>query len=285
MAAGEPPAPEAPLLEVTGLTKSFVSRNRMFRPARMVVAAADIRFSVHAGETVSIVGESGCGKTTLGRMIMRLIEPDAGTIRLAGTDIWRTRGDALRQYRQQVQIVFQDPFASLNPRQTVGDAIIRGPLAFGVPLADARARAIQLLERVGLGAAALQRYPHEFSGGQRQRIAIARALSVQPRVLIADEAVSALDVSVQAQVLALLSELKREFGLTMLFITHDLRVASEISERIVVLQRGQVVEQGTTAQIFGSPQSAYTRQLLDAMPGKNLFANPGGRERIVARQA
>jgi peptide/nickel transport system ATP-binding protein len=206
---------------------------------------------------------------------MRLTEPDAGTIKLEGRDLLRASGAELRAYRRQVQIIFQDPFASLNPRQPIGDAIMRGPIAFGMPRADARALTASLLERVGLGAAAIPRYPHEFSGGQRQRIAIARALALQPRVLISDEAVSALDVSVQAQVLALLEELKNEFELTMLFITHDLRVAAEISDRVIVLQRGQVVEEGSSAQIFGAPQHAYTRQLLDAMPGKDIFVHPG----------
>jgi len=264
-----------PMLEVAGLHKTFVSRSGWFNPARVVVAADNINFVVRAGETVSIVGESGSGKTTLGRMIMRLTEPDAGTIKLEGRDLLRASGAELRAYRRQVQIIFQDPFASLNPRQPIGDAIMRGPIAFGMPRADARALTASLLERVGLGAAAIPRYPHEFSGGQRQRIAIARALALQPRVLISDEAVSALDVSVQAQVLALLEELKNEFELTMLFITHDLRVAAEISDRVIVLQRGQVVEEGSSAQIFGAPQHAYTRQLLDAMPGKDIFVHPG----------
>jgi peptide/nickel transport system ATP-binding protein len=269
------------VLEVAGLHKTFVSRSGWFGPARVVVAADNINFVVRAGETVSIVGESGSGKTTLGRMIMRLTEPDAGAIKLAGTDVLRASGAQLRAYRRQVQIVFQDPFASLNPRQSIGDAIMRGPIVFGTSHADARALTARLLERVGLGAAAMPRYPHEFSGGQRQRIAIARALALQPRVLIADEAVSALDVSVQAQVLALLEELKNEFGLTMLFITHDLRVAAEISDRVVVLQRGQVVEEGSSAQIFRAPRHAYTRQLLDAMPGKDIFAHPGDAARFA----
>jgi peptide/nickel transport system ATP-binding protein len=276
-AGAQPAARRAtpPVLEVSGLHKTFVSRSGWFSPARVVVAADNISFVLRAGETVSIVGESGSGKTTLGRMIMRLTEPDAGAIKLAGNDVLRASGAQLRAYRRQVQIVFQDPFASLNPRQPIGDAIMRGPVAFGTSRTDARALAARLLERVGLGAAAMPRYPHEFSGGQRQRIAIARALVLQPRVLIADEAVSALDVSVQAQVLALLEELKNELGLTMLFITHDLRVAAEISDRVVVLQRGQVVEEGSSAQIFDAPQHLYTRQLLDAMPGRDIFAHPG----------
>jgi peptide/nickel transport system ATP-binding protein len=186
-----------PMLEVADLRKTFASRSGWFGPARVVVAADNINFVLRAGETVSVVGESGSGKTTLGRMIMRLTEPDVGAIKLAGSDVLRASGAQLRAYRRQVQIVFQDPFASLNPRQPIGDAIMRGPVAFGTSRADAHVLAARLLERVGLGAAAMPRYPHEFSGGQRQRIAIARALVLQPRVLIADEAVSALDVSVQ----------------------------------------------------------------------------------------
>lgn len=170
------------------------------------------------------------------------------------------------------QIVFQDPYASLDPRLKVGESIIRGPMAFGTSRAEARAKAEKWLVRVGLGAGALDRFPHEFSGGQRQRICIARALALDPTFLIADEAVSALDVSVQAQVLELLSELKAEMGLTMLFITHDLRVAREIADRIVVMQRGAIVEQSTAEQLFGAPKSDYTRSLLDAVPGRDFFA-------------
>ncbi len=170
-----------------------------------------------------------------------------------------------------MQIIFQDPFASLNPRQKVGDAIARGPMIYGTPRAEALKAAAALLERVGLGASAINRFPHEFSGGQRQRISIARALALKPRLLIADEAVSALDVSIQSQVLALLAELKAELGLTMMFITHDLRVAAEISNSVVVMQKGQIVERGAPGALFSNPQHAYTRTLLSAMPGLDFF--------------
>jgi peptide/nickel transport system ATP-binding protein len=261
----------APLLSIAQLRKTFVSRAGWFAPPRTVVAADGIDLVVPEGETVAIVGESGSGKSTLGRMVMRLIEPDSGQMLFAGQPVLGLRGAALRDYRRQVQIIFQDPFASLNPRQKIGEAIARGPIVFGTPRAQALREAAALLERVGLNAGALDRFPHEFSGGQRQRIAIARALALRPRLLIADEAVSALDVSIQAQVLALLAELKAELGLTMLFITHDLRVAAEIAQTVVVMRKGRIVERGAPAQIFGRPQHDYTRQLLGAMPGLDFF--------------
>ena len=259
-----------PLLKIEGLNKTFVTRSGLFTPPRTVVAADSIDLSITEGETVSVVGESGSGKSTLGRMVMRLIEPDSGSILFAGQPVGHSVAD-VREYRRQVQIIFQDPFASLNPRQKVGEAIARGPIIFGTPRAEALKIAAALLERVGLSASAIDRFPHEFSGGQRQRISIARALALKPRLLIADEAVSALDVSVQAQVLALLAELKTEFGLTMMFITHDLRVAAEISNSVVVMQKGRIVERGAPAQLFSDPQHAYTRQLLGAMPGLDFF--------------
>ena len=260
-----------PLLKIEHLSKTFVSRSGLFQPPRTVVAADGIDLSIHEGETVSVVGESGSGKSTLGRMVMRLIEPDSGNISFAGKPVLGQDAAALRDYRRQVQIIFQDPFASLNPRQKVGDAIARGPMIHGSSRTDAMKAAAALLDRVGLGASAVNRFPHEFSGGQRQRIAIARALALKPRLLIADEAVSALDVSIQAQVLALLAELKAEFNLTMMFITHDLRVAAEISNAVVVMQKGQIVERGAPGQLFSNPQHAYTRTLLGAMPGLDFF--------------
>ena len=264
-------AARPPLLRVRGLQKCFVSAGGLWRPRREVVAARDIDLDVPEGATIAIVGESGSGKSTLGRMVMRLMEPDSGRIEFAGRSVLAQDAAALREYRRQVQIIFQDPFASLNPRQKVGDAIARGPMIFGTPRAEAMKAAAALLERVGLGAAAIDRFPHEFSGGQRQRISIARALALKPRLLIADEAVSALDVSIQAQVLALLAELKAELGLTMMFITHDLRVAAEISNSVVVMRKGQIVERGAPAQLFSAPQHEYTRQLLGAMPGLDYF--------------
>jgi len=260
-----------PLLKIEQLRKTFVSKSGPFSPPRTVVAADGIDLAIEEGETVSVVGESGSGKSTLGRMVMRLIEPDSGRILFAGRPVLGQSAAALRDYRRQVQIIFQDPFASLNPRQKIGEAIARGPMIHGTPRAEAMKAAAALLERVGLGASALHRFPHEFSGGQRQRISIARALALRPRLLIADEAVSALDVSIQAQVLALLAELKAELGLTMMFITHDLRVAAEISQSVVVMQKGRIVERGAPAQIFGNPQHDYTRTLLGAMPGLDFF--------------
>ena len=260
-----------PLLKIEQLKKTFVSKSGMFSPVRTVVAADHIDLAIQEGETVSVVGESGSGKSTLGRMVMRLIEPDSGRITFAGQPILGQDAAALRAYRKQVQIIFQDPFASLNPRQKVGDAIARGPMIYGASRTDALKAAAALLDRVGLGASAVHRFPHEFSGGQRQRISIARALALKPRLLIADEAVSALDVSIQSQVLALLAELKAELGLTMMFITHDLRVAAEISNSVVVMQKGQIVERGAPGALFSNPQHAYTRTLLGAMPGLDFF--------------
>lgn len=261
----------APLLQVEALNKTFVTRQGLFAPPRKVVAADALHLALREGETLAVVGESGSGKSTLARMVLRLIEPDNGDILWRGAKVRGMNRSALRQYRRKAQIVFQDPWSSLDPRLKVGESILRGPVAFGMPRAEAALIARQWLERVGLGGQAFDRFPHEFSGGQRQRICIARALALDPELLIADEAVSALDVSVQSQVLDLLAGLKAEMGLSMLFITHDLRVAREVADRIIVMQKGRIVEENTAADLFGNPADPYTRSLLEAVPGRAFF--------------
>ncbi len=255
-------------VEVVGLDKTYVSGGGWFQPARSVQAAKDVNFDIFRGETLGLVGESGSGKSSVARLVVRLLEADRGTVRLGETDLTGLRGKALRDQRRRIQMVFQDPFASLNPRRKVGQIITDGPIAHGIDLATAQARARDLLGLVGLNASAMERFPHEFSGGQRQRIGIARALALDPEILVADEAVSALDVSVQAQVLKLLEDLKMRLGLSMLFITHDLRVAAQICDRIAVMQRGTIVELKPTAALFAAPEHPYTRELLAAVPGQ-----------------
>ena len=239
-----------------------------FGRGRVVRAAQDISLSLRRGETLGIVGESGSGKSTVARCIMRLIDPTSGEILLDSVNIADMTQRRLRPLRHQIQIVFQDPYRSLNPRRTVGNSIVEGPMNFGVSAEQAWQKARELIEIVGLSADTLDRFPHQFSGGQRQRICIARALAMEPLILIADEAVSALDVSVQAQVLDLLDEVKRKFSLAMLFITHDLRVAAQICDRIMVMQRGQLVEDGPTAEVYSDPSDQYTKDLLAAAPGQ-----------------
>jgi peptide/nickel transport system ATP-binding protein len=254
-------------LSVEGLSKTYVSRASLFGAKRIVAAADEVSFTLRRGETLGIIGESGSGKSTVGKCLVRLLAADAGAIRLGEVDFLAQRGEALRALRRKVQMIFQDPYASLNPRKSVGRIITDGPIAHGVARAEAERRAGELMELVGLGADALKRYPHEFSGGQRQRIGIARALALDPDVIVADEAVSALDVSVQAQVLALLADLKRSMALSLVFITHDLRVAAQICDRVAIMQRGRIVEIGPTAAVFAAPEHAYTRELLAAVPG------------------
>ena len=256
------------VLDVQGLHKTYSTR-RLFGGGRAVAAAQDVALTVRRGEIVGVVGESGSGKSTLARCIVRLIDPTSGSIRIHGAEIATVQGSTLRPLRQRIQIVFQDPYRSLNPRVKVGDSIIEGLLNFGMTRDAALARAAALLSMVGLDASALQRYPHQFSGGQRQRICIARALALEPDIVVADEAVSALDVSVQAQVLALLDEIRERTGVAVLFITHDLRVAAQICDTIVVMQRGQVVESGPAAEVLTEPRCAYTRALIEAAPGRN----------------
>ncbi len=243
------------------------------RKSRDVHAADNVNIELRRGETLGIVGESGSGKSTVARMIARLIEPSAGAVELDGTTVTGVKRAIERAMRRRVQVVFQDPYRSLNPRRTVGAAIAEGPINFGATRADAWRRAGELMTLVRLSPAALQRYPHEFSGGQRQRICIARALALDPELLIADEAVSALDVSVQADILQLLEDIQQRLDLTLLFITHDLRVAAQICNRIVVMQHGRIVEQGAVAEVFTAPRQPYTQQLLAAAPGRS-FAFP-----------
>jgi peptide/nickel transport system ATP-binding protein len=251
------------------LSKTYRTGSLLF-PGRMVRAAENVDIVVRRGETVGIVGESGSGKSTVARCIARLVVPTSGAIRIGEIDVARLSESRLRQHRRHVQIVFQDPYRSLNPRRTVGASIVEGPMNFGLSQPEARKRASRLMTLVGLAPDALDRYPHQFSGGQRQRIAIARALAMEPQLLIADEAVSALDVSVQAQVLRLLDDVRLRFDLAVLFITHDLRVAAQICDRIAVMQRGVVVEQGATAEVFAAPKHAYTRALFEAAPGRSV---------------
>ena len=261
----------SPLLEIRGLEKTFVTRQGFFGPPRRVAAADGLDLVLNRGDTLAVVGESGSGKSTLARMVLRLVEADGGEVLFDGEKVHAMGREALRQFRRRAQIVFQDPYASLDPRLKVGESIALGPMAHGAPRAEAERLSREWLERVGLPAQATDRFPHEFSGGQRQRICIARALALQPSLLIADEAVSALDVSVQAQVLDLLAGLKAEMGLSMLFITHDLRVAREIADTILVMQHGRIVEQAPARTLFDAPREDYTRRLLDAVPGRAFF--------------
>jgi len=263
-------ANRAPVLEVTDLKKHFpVRKGLLARQVGTVYAVDGVTFSIREGETLGLVGESGCGKSTAGRTVLRLLEPTAGTVRIDGEDITRLSKSELRPFRRQMQIIFQDPFSSLNPRKSAG-RIVGEPLeVHGIATGKENEEQVAaLFERVGLRAAQMHSYPHEFSGGQRQRIGIARALAVEPKLILADEPVSALDVSVQKQVLDLLDDLRRRFELSMLFITHDLRVAAHVCEEIVVMREGEIVERGSTAAIFADPQHAYTRALLDSVPGK-----------------
>src|SRR6516164_7543338 len=264
---------EPVVLEAHALGKIYRERS-FFGRAREVAAAENVTLTLRKGRTLGIVGESGSGKSTLARCIVRLIDPTSGGIRLAGCEISELSRRMLQPHRQRIQMIFQDPYRSLNPRITTGESIAEGPINYGVPREKALGRARELLELVGLPPDAVSRYPHQFSGGQRQRIAIARALALDPAVLVADEAVSALDVSVQAQVLELLDDIQKRLGIALLFITHDLRVAAQICDDVAVMQNGRVVEQGPAAEVLTHPQQPYTRALLDAAPGRGWdFAN------------
>ena len=253
--------------DVKGLAKVYRGRGFFWKKGREVHAANEVSFSIKRGETLGLVGESGSGKSTVSRCVLRLVEPDGGEIRIGDVEIQGLSQSQLRPLRKRIQMVFQDPFASLNPRRTVGRIIAEGPIAQGVPREEAMAKARELLSLVGLKPEAIDRYPHEFSGGQRQRVGIARALALEPDVLVADEPVSALDVSVQAQVLALLKDLQQRLGLAILFVTHDLRVAAQMCDRIAVMQKGRIVELQSTHALFAAPQHGYTKALLAAVPG------------------
>ena len=263
------PSPQDPILAVKNLHVHFPISKGFFRRSTEFVRAVDgVSFDIYPGETVGLVGESGCGKTTLGRALLRLVEPTSGSILFEGIDLATLPAGELRRRRREFQMVFQDPYAALNPMMTVGEAILEPMRVHGVggSRAAQKAKVLELLQTVGLSETHFQRYPHEFSGGQRQRICIARALALQPKCIICDESVSALDVSVQAQVLNLLNDLKREFGITYLFITHDLSVARFMADRLLVMSKGKIVESGPAAEVYAHPQNDYTKTLLAAIP-------------------
>jgi len=257
-----------PLLEVNDLRKYFPIRGGIFsRVVANVKAVEDVSFAVKRGEVVGLVGESGSGKTTVGRSILRLIEPTSGEVKFDGVDITKVNKATMREYRKRMQIIFQDPFASLNPRMSVGDIIGEAMTIHNLAKGREREqRVASLLERVGLSPNHMRRYPHEFSGGQRQRIGIARALAVDPEFIVADEPVSALDVSIQAQVVNLLLDLKEELGLTLLFIAHDLGVVEYISDRVVVMYLGRIMEIAPSKELYSNPIHPYTEALLSAVP-------------------
>ncbi|MFD9906502.1 ABC transporter ATP-binding protein [Streptomyces sp. NPDC059063] len=266
-----------PLLSVRDLTMTFPGRRRSAAPVR---AVDGITFQVAAGETLGLVGESGCGKSTTGRAIVRLLEPTAGSVTYDGHDISHLSQRALKPLRKDLQMVFQDPHSSLNPRQTVARIISDPLLVQGSPAADARKRAAELMELVGLIPEHIDRYPHEFSGGQAQRIGIARALATGPRLVVADEPVSALDVSVQAQIVNLMERLQRELGLAYLFIAHDLSVVKRVCDRVAVMYLGRIVEIGPKERVYADPAHPYTRALLSAVPLPDPAAERS-RERIT----
>ena len=255
------------LLEVKELRKSFRVSDPLGRAPGRLVAVNNISFAINRGETLGLVGESGCGKSTAGKLILQLIKPDSGQVLFAGEDLARLSPRQLRPFRRRIQMIFQDPFSSLNPRMTIG-TILSEPLLIHrlTPAQKIRDRVIELLEKVGLSADHEQRYPHEFSGGQRQRIGIARALAVEPELIIADEPVSALDLSVQAQILNLLQEIQREHSLSYLFIAHDLAVVEHMSDRIAVMYLGKIVELSGAEELYRQPRHPYTEALLNAVP-------------------
>ncbi len=259
---------DGPVLEVEHLTKHFPIRTGLLqRTVGHVRAVDDVSFHIDRGETLALVGESGCGKTTTGRVVLRLIDPTSGTVRFDGQDLAEVDADELRGLRQRMQIIFQDPYSSLDPRMSTADIVGEGLAIHGMASGQAQLdRVTDLLEKVGLSARDLRKFPHQFSGGQRQRIGVARALATNPELIICDEAVSALDVSVQAQVLNLLKDLQTELGISYLFITHDLNVVRYIADRVAVMYLGQIVELAETEQLFTDPRHPYTRSLLSSVP-------------------
>ena len=277
LASPRPPDAGPPLLKVTGLKTRFDLPGGLFgRVQRRVYAVEQVSFDLHARETLALVGESGCGKSTTGRSLLRLVDIAGGRIEFGGRDIAQLPADAIRPLRREMQMVFQDPYASLDPRLTVGFSVAEPLYVHGTARgADAEDRVAWLLQHVGLSPDCAQRYPHEFSGGQRQRIAIARALALQPKIIIADEAVSALDVSIRAQIINLLLDLQAEFGLSYLFISHDMAVVERISHRVAVMYLGQIVEIGPRRAIFEQPRHPYTKKLMAAVP----VADPARRRR------
>jgi ABC-type oligopeptide transport system ATPase subunit len=256
-----------PLLQIKGLTKTFTLEKGLFSKGGAVRAVDDVSFDVAQGECLAIVGESGCGKTTLCRMVLRLIEPDKGEVIFEGEDFFNAKGNKLKELRRKIQPVFQDPFGSLNPRFTMARLITEGLFIHGITQRkEIERRLKQTLEEVGLSFKDIKRFPHEFSGGQRQRIGIARAIILEPRLLVADEPVSSLDVSVQAQVLNLLYKMGKDHNLTLLLVAHDLAMVRQMAQRILVMYKGKIVEEGPVEEVYNAPRHPYTKLLLESTP-------------------